>query len=152
MIIDLIDEIGEGEGTPGWSVDSVGMEGDRQCLRRIASLLEMDEVLAQLGYDDVAAAVASGATPVLADPEEHVIAREPVDPEQVIADLRAAALREDTAIEDEDTRGGRGGERTQETWVPPKREAGSAPGRRSLAQSRCSSSLSVSAVTRDGAP
>ena len=102
VIIDLIDEIGEGEGTPGWSVDSVGMEGDRQCLRRIASLLEMDEVLAQLGYDDVAAAVASGATPVLADPEEHVIAREPVDPEQVIADLRAAALREDTAIEDEE--------------------------------------------------
>ena len=101
VIIDLIDEIGEGEGTPGWSVDSVGMEGDRQCLRRIASLLEMDEVLAQLGYDDVAAAVASGATPVLADPEEHVIAREPVDPEQVIADLRAAALREDTAVEDE---------------------------------------------------
>ena len=38
---------------------------------------------------------------MLADPEEHVIAREPVDPEQVIADLRAAALREDTAVEDE---------------------------------------------------
>ncbi|MEE0239684.1 MAG: protein kinase, partial [Pauljensenia sp.] len=46
VIIDLIDEIGEGEGTPGWSMDSAGMEGDRQCLRRIASLLEMDEVLA----------------------------------------------------------------------------------------------------------
>ena len=101
VIIDLIDEIGEGEGTPGWSMDSAGMEGDRQCLRRIASLLEMDEVLTQLGYDEVAAAVASGATPVFADPEEHVIAREPVDPEQVIADLRAAALREDTAVEDE---------------------------------------------------
>lgn len=101
VIIDLIDEIAQGEGTAGWSLETTGMEGDRLCLRRIASLLEMDEVLDELGFDDVARAVASGATPLLADPEEHVIVREPVDPEQVIADLRAAALREDTAIEDE---------------------------------------------------
>lgn len=101
VIIDLIDEIAQGEGTAGWSLETTGMEGDRLCLRRIASLLEMDEVLDELGFDDVARAVASGATPLLTDPEEHVIVREPVDPEQVIADLRAAALREDTAIEDE---------------------------------------------------
>lgn len=101
VIIDLIDEIAQGEGTAGWSLETTGMEGDRLCLRRIASLLEMDEVLNELGFDDAARAVASGATPLLADPEEHVIVREPVDPEQVIADLRAAALREDTAIEDE---------------------------------------------------
>lgn len=101
VIIDLIDEIAQGEGTAGWSLETTGMEGDRLCLRRIASLLEMDEVLDELGFDDVARAVASGATPLLADPEEHVIVREPADPEQVIADLRAAALREDTAIEDE---------------------------------------------------
>lgn len=99
VIIDLIDEIAQGEGTAGWSLETAGMEGDRSCLRRIASLLEMDEVLDELGFDDVARAVASGATPLLADPEEHVIVREPVDPEQVIADLRAAALREDTAVE-----------------------------------------------------
>ena len=101
VIIDLIDEIAQGEGTAGWSLETTGMEGDRLCLRRIASLLEMDEVLNELGFDDVARAVASGATPLLTDPEEHVIVREPADPEQVIADLRAAALREDTAIEDE---------------------------------------------------
>ena len=43
VIIDLIDEIRQGEGTPGWSLGHSGMEGDRQCLRQIASLLQMDE-------------------------------------------------------------------------------------------------------------
>ena len=36
VIIDMIDEIGPGAGTPGWSLETSGMEGDRQCLRRIA--------------------------------------------------------------------------------------------------------------------
>ncbi|WP_454899253.1 protein kinase domain-containing protein [Actinomyces sp.] len=101
VIIDIIDEIGPGAGTPGWSLETSGMEGDRQCLRRIASLLQMDEVLAELGFDELAATVGSGATPLVCDPVEHVIAREPIDPERVIADLRAAALREDTLTEDE---------------------------------------------------
>lgn len=38
VIIDLIDELGEGEGTPGWSRGRRGEEGDRQCLRQIAHL------------------------------------------------------------------------------------------------------------------
>ena len=100
VIIDLIDEIRQGEGTPGWSLGHSGMEGDRQCLRQIASLLQMDEALADLGFD-AAERVGSGGTPLIADPEEHVISREPVDPEQVIADLRAAALREDTLTEED---------------------------------------------------
>lgn len=100
VIIDLIDEIRQGEGTPGWSLGHSGMEGDRQCLRQIASLLQMDEALADLGFD-AAERVGSGGTPLIPDPDEHVISREPVDPEQVIADLRAAALREDTLTEEE---------------------------------------------------
>ncbi len=98
VIIDLIDEIRQ--GAPGWSLGHSGMEGDRQCLRQIASLLQMDEALADLGFD-AAERVGSGGTPLIPDPDEHVISREPVDPEQVIADLRAAALREDTLTEEE---------------------------------------------------
>lgn len=100
VIIDLIDEIEEGQGTPGWSLDTTGMTGDLQCLRRIASLLQMDEALAELGLDE--ASVPTGSrTPTVDDPNEHVISREPADPQQVIADLRAAALREDTINDDE---------------------------------------------------
>ncbi|MBF1735999.1 MAG: protein kinase, partial [Trueperella pyogenes] len=51
VIIDLIDEIGDGEGTPGWSLEATGREADRRCLRQIASLLDMNEELATLGID-----------------------------------------------------------------------------------------------------
>lgn len=100
VIVDLIDELGEREGTPGWSLEASGMDGDRACLRQIAHLLGMDEALAEFGLD-TPGAIDRGTTPVVNDPPEHVISREPVDPEQVIADLRAAALREDTVTEDE---------------------------------------------------
>jgi hypothetical protein len=58
----------------------------------------MDEALAQLGFDE-RNDCRTEATPIVDDPIEHPISREPVDPERVIADLRAAALREDTLIE-----------------------------------------------------
>ena len=98
VIIDLIDEIGEGQGTPGWSLDSSGTDVDRQCLARIATLLNMDEELTHLGVADSSVS-AAGDTPTVVEPDEHVIVREPVDPERVIAQLRAAALREDTQID-----------------------------------------------------
>lgn len=95
VIIDLIDEIGDGEGTPGWSLEATGREADRRCLRQIASLLDMNEELTTLGYDESSTCGSSG-TPTVCEPDEHVITREPVDPARVIAELRAAALREDT--------------------------------------------------------
>ena len=52
VIIDLIDDIGEGEGTPGWSLEAAGREADRRCLRQIASLLNMNEELTTLGCDE----------------------------------------------------------------------------------------------------
>ena len=95
VIIDLIDELGEHDGTPGWSQGLIGPEADRACLRQLAHILHMDEAFAELGFDDCDDCRAE-ATPVVDDPIEHPISREPVDPERVIADLRAAALREDT--------------------------------------------------------
>lgn len=95
VIIDLIDELGERDGTPGWSQGLTGEQADRACLRQLAHILHMDEVLAELGFADRDDCLGE-ATPVLDDPIEHPISREPVDPERVIADLRAAALREDT--------------------------------------------------------
>ena len=95
VIIDLIDELGEYDGTPGWSQGLSGQGADRACLRQLAHLLHMDEALAQLGFDERNDCLAD-ATPFVDDPVEHPISREPVDPERVIADLRAAALREDT--------------------------------------------------------
>lgn len=95
VIIDLIDELGEDDGTPGWSQGLIGPEADRACLRQVAHILHMDEAFAELGFDDCDDCRAE-ATPVVDDPIEHPISREPVDPERVIADLRAAALREDT--------------------------------------------------------
>lgn len=65
----------------------------------IASRLELDDALEQLGLD-APHGLDRGSTPLVADPPAHEIVREPVDPEQVIADLRAAALREDTVSED----------------------------------------------------
>ena len=95
VIIDLIDEMGEHDGTPGWSQGLSGQGADRACLRQLAHLLHMDEALAELGFEEPNDCLAD-ATPVVDDPVEHPISREPVDPERVIADLRAAALREDT--------------------------------------------------------
>ena len=95
VIIDLIDELEERDGTPGWSQGLTGEQADRACLRQLAHILHMDEVLADLGFADRDDCLGE-ATPVLDDPIEHPISREPVDPERVIADLRAAALREDT--------------------------------------------------------
>jgi len=95
VIIDLIDELGERDGTPGWSQGLTGEQADRVCLRQLAHILHMDEALADLGFADRDDCLGE-ATPVLDDPIEHPISREPVDPERVIADLRAAALREDT--------------------------------------------------------
>lgn len=95
VIIDLIDELGEHDGTPGWSQGLSGQRADRACLRQLAHLLHMDEALAELGFDEPNDCLAD-TTPVVDDPVEHPISREPVDPERVIADLRAAALREDT--------------------------------------------------------
>ena len=95
VIIDLIDEMGEYDGTPGWSQGLSGQGADRACLRQLAHLLHMDEALAELGFDEPNDCLAD-TTPVVDDPVEHPISREPVDPERVIADLRAAALREDT--------------------------------------------------------
>lgn len=99
VIIDLIDDIGEGEGTPGWSLEAAGREADRRCLRQIASLLNMNEELTTLGCDESSTS-GSAVTLTVSDPEEHVISREPVDPGRVIAELRAAALREDTLTDD----------------------------------------------------
>ena len=99
VIIDLIDDIGEGEGTPGWSLEAAGREADRRCLRQIASLLNMNEELATLGCDESSTS-GSAVTLTVSDPEEHVISREPVDPGRIIAELRAAALREDTLTDD----------------------------------------------------
>ena len=98
VIIDLIDELGEGEGTPGWSLETSGKAGDRQCLHRIAALLNMEEELEQLGFDS-ASSGQTCATPTVVEAEEHVIVREPVDPERIIAQLRAAALREETVTD-----------------------------------------------------
>ena len=95
VIIDLIDELGERDGTPGWSQGLTGEQADRACLRQLAHILHMDEALAELGFADRDDCLGE-ATPVVDDPIEHPISREPVDPERVIADLRAAALREDT--------------------------------------------------------
>ena len=95
VIIDLIDELGERDGTPGWSQGHIGAEADRACLRQLAHILHMDEALVELGFEDREDCLTE-ATPVVDDPIEHPISREPVDPERVIADLRAAALREDT--------------------------------------------------------
>lgn len=95
VIIDLIDELGERDGTPGWSQGLTGPEADRACLRQLAHILHMDEALAELGFANREDCLTE-ATPVVDDPIEHPISREPVDPERVIADLRAAALREDT--------------------------------------------------------
>ena len=95
VIIDLIDEIGDGEGTPGWSLEATGRKADRRCLRQIASLLDMNEELTTLGFDESSTS-GSAVTPTVCEPDEHVITREPVDPGRVIAELRAAALREDT--------------------------------------------------------
>ena len=95
VIIDLIDELGERDGTPGWSQGLSGRGADHACLRRLAHILHMDEALAELGFDDRDDCLGE-ATPVVDDPIEHPISREPVDPERVIADLRATALREDT--------------------------------------------------------
>ena len=116
VIIDLVDEMGEYDGTPGWSQGLSGQGADRACLRQLAHLLHMDEALAELGFEEPNDCLAD-ATPLVDDPVEHPISREPVDPERVIADLRAAALREDTlrdrrservaASRPQNTRGGR---------------------------------------------
>lgn len=115
VLIDLIDELGERDGTPSWSQGLSGQQADRACLRRLAHMLDMDEALAELGFHGVDEHFEE-STPVVDDPIEHPISREPVDPERVIADLRAAALREDTHRDDRSERleapaprGGRGG-------------------------------------------
>ena len=45
VIIDLIDELGEDDGTPGWSQGRSGPQADRACLRQLAQILHMDEAL-----------------------------------------------------------------------------------------------------------
>ena len=54
VIIDLIDELGEHDGTPGWSQSLSGPEADRACLRQLAHILHMDEALAELGFEEEA--------------------------------------------------------------------------------------------------
>ena len=93
----------------------------------------MDEALEQMGFGETSAHNRA-PTPVVADPEEHPISREPVDPERVIADLRAAALREDTRIEPD---------REQ------SRNTGLAPRRRSHTQSPAGRRLRVGALIVD---
>ena len=58
----------------------------------------MEEELERLGFDS-ASSGQSCATPTVVEAEEHVILREPVDPERIIAQLRAAALREETVTD-----------------------------------------------------
>ena len=104
------------------------------------------------GSRAVAAAVASGATQFSPTPRNTSLRASLLIPNRSSRTFGRLPCAKTLPSKTRDTRGGRGGERAQEKWAPPKQEAGAAPGRRSSVESRCSSSLSVSAVTRDGAP
>ena len=83
VIIDIIDPPRPGAGTRGWSLGAPeGREGDEACADRIGELLGVDPSDADSGGTDA-------DSPVLVDGGV-------VDPAQIVADLRAAALREDT--------------------------------------------------------
>lgn len=95
VIIDIIDPPRPGAGTRGWSLGAPeGQEGDEACADRIGELLGIDPSDADsAGADD---------SPVLVDGGV-------IDPAQVVADLRAAALREDTLAPGEDRADAEGG-------------------------------------------
>lgn len=96
VIIDIIDPPHPGAGTRGWSLGAPeGKEGDEACADRIGELLGIDP-------SDADSAGADDDSPVLVDGGA-------VDPAQVVADLRAAALREDTLAPGEDRTDAEGG-------------------------------------------
>ena len=105
VIIDIIDPPRPGAGTRGWSLGAPeGREGDEACADRIGELLGVDPSDADSGGTDA-------DSPVLVDGGV-------VDPAQIVADLRAAALREDTLAPSRVREGAEGGA-----------EHGGAPGR-----------------------
>ena len=105
VIIDIIDPPRPGAGTRGWSLGAPeGREGDEACADRIGELLGVDPSDADSGGTDA-------DSPVLVDGGV-------VDPAQIVADLRAAALREDTLAPGRAQEGAEGGA-----------EQGGAPGR-----------------------
>lgn len=105
VIIDIIDPPRPGAGTRGWSLGAPeGREGDEACADRIGELLGVDPSDADSGGTDA-------DSPVLVDGGV-------VDPAQIVADLRAAALREDTLAPSRAREGTEGGA-----------EHGGAPGR-----------------------
>ena len=105
VIIDIIDPPRPGAGTRGWSLGAPeGREGDEACADRIGELLGVDPSDADSGGTDA-------DSPVLVDGGV-------VDPAQIVADLRAAALREDTLAPSRAREGAEGGA-----------EHGGAPGR-----------------------
>ena len=105
VIIDIIDPPRPGAGTRGWSLGAPeGREGDEACADRIGELLGVDPSDADSGGTDA-------DSPVLVDGGV-------VDPAQIVADLRAAALREDTLAPGRAQEGAEGGT-----------EQGGAPGR-----------------------
>lgn len=107
VIIDIIDPPRPGAGTRGWSLGAPeGLEGDEACADRIGELLGVDPSDADSDGTDA-------DSPVLVD--DGV-----VDPAQIVADLRAAALREDTLAPGEDRADAEGG---------TEKEKGTAPGR-----------------------
>lgn len=107
VIIDIIDPPRPGAGTRGWSLGAPeGLEGDEACADRIGELLGVDPSDADNDGTDA-------DSPVLVD--DGV-----VDPAQIVADLRAAALREDTLAPGEDQADAEGG---------TEKEKGTAPGR-----------------------
>ena len=107
VIIDIIDPPRPGAGTRGWSLGAPeGLEGDEACADRIGELLGVDPSDADSDGTDA-------DSPVLVDGGV-------VDPAQIVADLRAAALREDTLAPGEDRADAEGG---------TEKEKGTAPGR-----------------------
>ena len=105
VIIDIIDPPRPGAGTRGWSLGAPeGREGDEACTDRIGELLGVDP-------SDAGGAGVDADSPVLVDGGV-------VDPAQIVADLRAAALREDTLAPGEAGAGAEGRE-----------DQGGAPGR-----------------------
>ena len=107
VIIDIIDPPRPGAGTRGWSLGAPeGREGDEACADRIGELLGVDPSDADSDGTDA-------DSPVLVDGGV-------VDPAQIVADLRAAALRENTLAPGEDRADAEGG---------TEKEKGTAPGR-----------------------